>query len=120
MSKIALVVDDSTVTRMMVKKILTDRNEGWEFLEADSADKAMTLIPTIQQLDLATIDQNMPGEKTGLDFAEELKKAFPKTKITMITANIQDAVRKRADAVGVLFIEKPVSVEKINNLLGNQ
>ncbi|PJZ81509.1 response regulator transcription factor [Leptospira meyeri] len=111
--KKALIVDDSTVTRLMIRKIILDKYPEWEILEASSADDANTLLSENQDVDFFTLDQNMPGTLSGLDLAEELKKNYKDTKIILITANIQDAIRNRAKTIGIEFVEKPVTAEKI-------
>ncbi|MDZ4724985.1 MAG: response regulator [Leptospira sp.] len=116
-SKKVLLVDDSTVTRLMIKKIINDSKLNCECLEAESADKAHDLIMTLNHLDFATIDQNMPGTLSGLDFAEILLKKFPNIHIALVTANIQDAIRNKAKSIGIDFIEKPISAERLNPFL---
>lgn len=116
-SKKALIVDDSTVTRMMIRKIITGYAGDWEIVEADSGDKANSLLDTLDDLFIATIDQNMPGTLSGLDIASIIKTKFPKTKIAMVTANIQDAIRNQAAALSIDFIEKPVTEGKIISFL---
>ncbi|TGL86783.1 response regulator [Leptospira congkakensis] len=111
--KKALIVDDSTVTRLMIRKIILEKFPNWEILEADSADAAKSILTDHQDIDFFTLDQNMPGNLSGLDLAEELKKNYKDTKIVLITANIQDAIKNRAKSLGIDFVEKPVSPEKI-------
>ncbi|GBF51502.1 response regulator receiver domain protein [Leptospira ryugenii] len=112
-AKKALIVDDSTVTRLMIKKIIGELPLDCEFTESDSADKAKDILNGISQLDFATIDQNMPGTLTGLELASIVKQKFPDAKVALITANIQDAIRNQAAAINIDFIEKPISPEKL-------
>jgi two-component system chemotaxis response regulator CheY len=118
-SKKRLVVDDSTVTRLMIKKIISETKLDCEFIEADSADKAKTILEGIADLHFATLDQNMPGTLTGLDLAEHMIAKFPSTKTILITANIKDSIRNRASSLGIGFIEKPISPEKLTPHLGS-
>ncbi|MCT8334380.1 response regulator [Leptospira sp. 85282-16] len=111
--KKALIVDDSTVTRLMIRKIILDKYPEWDILEASSADDAKTLLSDHQDIDFFTLDQNMPGNLSGLDLAEDLKKNYKNTKVVLITANIQDAIKNRAKTIGIDFVEKPVTAEKI-------
>lgn len=112
-SKKVLIVDDSTVTRLMIKKIIAESKPLIEFIEFDTADKAAIYLKTAESL-----DQNMPGTLSGLDLAAEIRNQFPKVKVLLITANIQDAIRKQAESIGITFIEKPISPEKILPFLG--
>lgn len=115
--KKALIVDDSTVTRLMIRKIILEKNPDWDILEASSADDAKTLLKGHLDIDFFTLDQNMPGNLSGLDLAEDLKKNYKNTKVVLITANIQDAIKNRAKTIGIDFVEKPVTPEKIIPLL---
>jgi len=115
--KKALVVDDSTVTRLMIRKIISEKHPNWEILEAESADKAKSILPDHPDIDLFSLDQNMPGTISGLDLAENLKSNYPNSKIVLVTANIQDAIKNRAKDMGIDFVEKPVTPEKIIPLL---
>ncbi len=49
----------------------------------------------------------------GSDLAVKLRKKFPLANIAMVTANVQDAVRKRAEEVGAEFIGKPITEDEI-------
>ncbi len=115
-SKKALIVDDSTVTRLMIRKIITDNGGSWDIHEASSADQAVSLLPNLPSLDVVTLDQNMPGEISGLDLAASLQEKYPAAKIALITANIQNAIKDKASALGIQFIEKPISPEKLQTL----
>jgi len=101
------------VTRLMIRKILSELGDEWEIQEAESADKAATLLPNLEHLDLITVDQNMPGTLSGLDFIEKYQASVPNAKIALITANVQDQIRKRAQGLNIIFIEKPITAEKI-------
>ncbi|MBM9546214.1 response regulator [Leptospira sp. 201903074] len=111
--KKALIVDDSTVTRLMIRKIILDKYPDWEILEASSADDAKSLLNDHQDIDFFSLDQNMPGTLSGLDLAEDLKKDYKDVKIVLITANIQDTIKNRAKSIGIDFVEKPVTADKI-------
>lgn len=117
--KKALVVDDSTVTRLMIRKIISEKHPNWEILEAESADKATLMLPDHPDIDFFSLDQNMPGTISGLDLAENLKSSYQNAKIVLITANIQDAIKNKAKSLGIEFIEKPVTAEKIIPVLEN-
>jgi len=117
-SKKVLIVDDSTVTRLMIKKIITESKPEFQFIEFDTADKASTYLETAEHVDLITLDQNMPGALSGLDLAEQIRNKLPLTKIILITANVQDAIRERAAKIKIDFIDKPISPEKLLPLLG--
>lgn len=115
MSKKILVVDDSRLSRMMIIAIIKNKYPDWEIFEADCGDAALELCKTID-IDIATLDMNMPG-MDGLTLGVELRKLYPNARLSMLTANVQEAVRAKADTAGIGFIEKPVNEERVVNFL---
>lgn len=105
-----LIVDDSRVAIMTFKKVYLSIAPEAEIVEALSAEDAELLLNK-DRFDLASLDLNLPG-KDGLELAAIIQKKSPETRIMLITANIQDAVRKRADEIGVQVIEKPMSPDE--------
>lgn len=113
--KTALIVDDSSLARMMVKKIFGTEFQDWELLEAQNGAEALVKIAGVR-LHLALIDFNMPG-MNGIDLAEQIMGQQSNLPIYLVTANIQERMRLRAEAMGIGFIKKPVSQEKIAGLI---
>jgi two-component system, chemotaxis family, chemotaxis protein CheY len=111
MEKTVLVVDDSRLSRMMIAAFIKESHPTWKFIEGGSAEEAMVNVNQAQ-VDLMTIDMNMPG-MDGLTLGKQLKERFPAARVALVTANIQDAVRRRAQDVGMEFVAKPVSKAKI-------
>lgn len=102
-----LVVDDSRVSRMIIKTKVASLRPQWEVFEAASGDEALVLAPQLRP-DFVTMDVNMPGI-SGFDAAERLRALLPQARIAMLTANIQESSRERAQALGVKFVQKPVT-----------
>lgn len=115
MSKKILVVDDSRLSRMMITAIIKNKYPDWVIYEADCGDAALKICETLD-IDIATLDMNMPG-MDGLTLGVELRKMYPNARLSMLTANVQDAIRKRADAAGIGFIGKPVTEERVVSFL---
>ena len=115
MTKTILLVDDSRMSRMMIKAIVLDKNPDWQVIEAGDGEEAINLTRD-QAFEVATLDLNMPG-MDGLQLAEALMKNYPASNYALLTANIQDVVKQRALALGLYFIEKPITEEKIANFL---
>jgi len=106
-----LVVDDSRVSRMLIKAIITHADPKATVIEASNGEDALTKTET-EDVTIATLDLNMPG-MDGLLLASKLLERFPKAKIGLLTANIQDTIRQKAEALGIGFISKPITEEKI-------
>lgn len=114
-SKTLLIVDDSRVARMLVKGIVQDIKPEWEIIEADSGDNALEDADK-QHPDMAILDFNMPGID-GMSLAEKLLGCCPEIKISMLSANIQASIRNKAKTLGVHFEKKPITEDKIKNIL---
>jgi len=107
-----LVVDDSRVSRMLVRAIINHADKQTEIIEACNAEEALIKTEAVQKITIAILDLNMPG-MDGLVLAKKLRVRFPNAKMGLLTANIQDMVRQKADALGMTFIPKPITEEKI-------
>ena len=66
--------------------------------------------------DLAVLDMNMPG-MSGIELAERLRLSHPGMKLALLTANAQEAVQRRAAALGVHFFRKPIGETVIADIL---
>lgn len=115
MPKKILIVDDSRVSRIMIKTLLNDKVPEWGVIEAANADEALQLAST-EHPDAYSLDFNMPG-MDGLTLAKAIRAEAPDAKIALFTANIQKAIQERGEALGVDFIPKPVTAESIDILV---
>ena len=106
MAQTVIIVDDSNLARLMLRNVIRKHFPAWNLLEADTGAKAMELCKS-HQPDIALLDYNMP-DVNGLDLALELMQWNPDILIYLVTANIQEATRQRAEAAGVGFVHKPV------------
>ncbi len=111
-----LVIDDSRLSRSMVKSFALNKQPSWNIEEAEDAKSAMEM-SDIKEYAYITVDYNMPG-MDGLELAKLLKGKFPQAKIAMITANIQNSLKTASEEIGVLFIEKPITEAKITQFVG--
>lgn len=114
-SNTILVVDDSRVSRMLVRAIIDHADEQAEVIEASNGEEALNKTESAQ-ITIAILDLNMPG-MDGLVLASKLIERFPNAKIGLLTANIQDIVRQKAKALGISFIPKPITEERILNFI---
>jgi len=114
MSKTIMIVDDSRVSRMLIKSMITNNHGDWNIIEAGSGDEAIAL--HADSVDFFSIDLNMPG-MDGFELIENLKPLFPAAKFSLMTANIQDAIRQRCAALDIRFINKPITEDSIAVML---
>jgi CheY-like chemotaxis protein len=106
-----LIVDDSPTSRQIIRNHLLRHRRIWGIYESDNGHDAMRMMSLVNP-DFVTMDVNMP-QMSGLEAAEKIRKDFPSTRIALITANVQDAVVRRAAELGFAFIEKPIKEASI-------
>lgn len=110
-SPLLLIVDDSRMSRMLIKAIISDARPDWRILEAETGDAAIRL--TDEQLpDFISMDVNMPGI-SGLEAAGRIRMRHPDIRIALCTANIQESTRDSAAKVGLCFVAKPITQQSI-------
>lgn len=102
-----LIVDDSRVSRMMIRARVQALQPDWVVTEAATGDEALALVAESAP-DYVTMDVNMPG-LNGFDAADQLHTMAPNTRIVMLTANIQESSRARAESIGLRFVQKPIT-----------
>jgi len=112
-----LIVDDSRLSRMMIKGFTLATIPDCSVIEAENGEDALNKCQD-QEITRMTIDYNMPG-MDGLTLCSELRKKYPHANMALLTANIQDSVKERTEALGISFIQKPVTEEKIAIFMGN-
>lgn len=115
MAKHLLLVDDSRVARMVLKRTILEVAPDSTFAEAGDGDEALKLLAD-GAFDMAILDFHMPG-MTGLELLEEIRKSNKDLKVSLLTANIQTEIRDRATALDAGFIEKPINKTKLEGLL---
>lgn len=106
-----MIVDDSKVSRMMIKSIIKDTQSNWQVLEAGNGEEAIEKSEG-STIDYFSIDLNMPG-MDGIELIKSLKTNFATAKFVLLTANIQESVHQKAEALEALMINKPITNEQI-------
>ena len=102
-----LLVDDSRISRLSLIRQLNSLDADFEILQAVSADEAEVVMQD-QVVEAALIDFNMVG-RNGVELAEVFQRTHPSMRMAIVTANIQDALMKRVQAMGMTFIAKPTN-----------
>lgn len=106
-----LVVDDSKMSRMMIKKIIGNAYPDWEIHEAADGQEAIEKAKG-KDLDVILLDFNMPVMNGG-KAAKILRPQFPNSKMAFLTANIQEAIKELAVQLKIDFIPKPITEAKV-------
>lgn len=113
--KTLLIVDDSRVSRMMIRALVLERQPDWQIFEADNGEEAIKQVRE-NMPDYVTMDMNMPG-MDGVTASEQIRQAYPATRIVLLTANIQESSRQKAQQLGIAFVAKPITPACIEQAL---
>ncbi|HTD03074.1 response regulator [Undibacterium sp.] len=114
-NKKLLIVDDSKVSRMVIRAHVKAVHPEWEILEASNGADAIKV--SAQDLpDYCTMDINMPG-MLGTDAAEQILLQHPQMRVVIFSANIQESFQTRSNALGAVFVAKPVTEKSISHAL---
>jgi CheY-like chemotaxis protein len=111
-----LIVEDSSTTRNVVRKILSVSRFALDVHEAAEGIAALEQLGT-GRFDLVFLDYNMPGFN-GIETLSEIKRLAPNVSVVMMTAPVDNVVVDRAQASGALaFLRKPFYPADIDAVL---
>lgn len=110
-----LIVDDSRVSRMMIRTFVLAKHPQWIIIEAASGNEALDIVDR-DTPNYCTMDINMPGIQGG-DAAEQILGKYPGIRIVIFSANIQGSQQTRAAALGARFVAKPVTEKSVAQAL---
>lgn len=113
--KTLLIVDDSRVSRMMIRAFVLAKHPQWIIIEAASGNEALEIVDR-DTPNYCTMDINMPGI-IGTDAAEQILGKYPGIRIAIFSANIQESHQTRATALGARFVAKPVTEKSVAHAL---
>ena len=110
MSPKILIVDDSSLSRRTLRRIL--ESAGYEVVEADEGMTALEVY-FLEKPVLVLLDLVMKG-MYGLDVLVKLREMDPKALVVVASADIQSSTRNMADEAGAHgFINKPFIAEQV-------
>jgi CheY-like chemotaxis protein len=95
--------------------VLGGLHPDWTRVEAANADEALVALEK-EKPDLVVVDFNMPG-RDGLEIATELRRTRPAMPVAVISANHQQEIMDRANAVGATFLSKPLTEPAFRDFL---
>lgn len=110
MAKI-LIVDDSALSRRLLRKILEEA--GHAVSEAEEGLAALERY-FLEKPDLILLDLTMQG-MYGMDVLVKLREMDPEARVVVATADIQRSTRQMAEAAGARsFLGKPFVAEEVH------
>jgi CheY-like chemotaxis protein len=111
-----LVVEDEVLIRLLMAEAL--RDEGYQIVEAATADEGMAVLQSGQAIDLIITDVRMPGQIDGLQLAAQAKRYDPNRPVIIVSGHLTAQDVSRVDA----FIPKPYTyvhlLSVVNQLIG--
>ena len=109
-----LLADDHTLVRAGVRKLLESMAEVEVVGEADDGRKVLLLAEQLQP-DLVLMDLSMPG-LTGLEATARLLKAWPKTRVLVLSMHQNDEYVRQALRSGALgYLLKDAAPEELES-----
>ena len=105
--KTLLIVDDSRVSRMMIRTFVLAKYPQWIIIEAASGNEALEIVDR-DTPNYCTMDINMPGI-IGTEAAAQILAKYPGIRVAIFSANIQESHQTRAATLGAKFVAKPVT-----------
>lgn len=106
-----LIVDDSKVSRLLIRAHILAQRPDWIISEAACGEDAVVVVDN-ELPDYCTMDINMPGI-SGTDAAKQILAKHPSIKVVIFSANIQETYQNRARSLGTILVAKPVTEKSI-------
>jgi CheY-like chemotaxis protein len=105
-SETILVVEDNIDVRRAVVRLL--RHQGYRVIETDQVAGAIEALEAEPAIDLVLSDIVMPGGRTGIDLAEEIRARWPNVQI-ILTSGFSESLLKNGKNLpnNVSLINKP-------------
>lgn len=110
-----LVVDDSKVSRVMIRAYALALRPDWEVAEAADGQEGLRMALD-SVFDYVTVDINMPG-MDGLALTAQLRAECPQMRVCILSANIQAASQRRAAELQAGFVRKPVNEQAVAEVI---
>ena len=101
-----LVVEDESEIRDMLVEVL--RDEGFQIVEAASADAAVELLD-LASLGLVVTDINLPGRRDGIDLALAARRAHPGIPVVFMSGRPTKLAQAHTLSDPAAFLQKPFS-----------
>jgi DNA-binding response OmpR family regulator len=108
MSCTLLLVEDHLISRQILALAL--RRANHDVHEAETGEAAVELLSSVD-FRVVISDFRLPGKINGLEVLRCQREKAPEARLLLVTAFGSDQVQKEAEALGALYLEKPVSLQ---------
>jgi CheY-like chemotaxis protein len=117
-----LIVDDDDVAKFVCERILKSNFGVQTILKASNGYQALNILeelPAQPRLDLIILDLHMPG-MDGFQLAEQIQKRYDSdakvVRLVLLTSSQDPDDIAKARRLGILYLQKPVTVEALAGL----
>ena len=112
-----LVIDDSHVSRALLNGALDALRPDALIQEAINCAQARALLREGSTLPDAVFCDVVLPDGCGLEFAQELRAEYPDLRLALYTSRTEDTLREGAAAIQASFLEKPLQIEVLRDML---
>jgi CheY-like chemotaxis protein len=84
---VVLVVEDEPIIRMYASILVEDA--GWEPIEASTADEALAILESRDDVRVLFTDVEMPGSLDGLELVEVVRKRWPPVELIVASGHVK-------------------------------
>ncbi len=117
--KQVLLVDDETYILDMIAWYLSEDQEFYKVVLAESAEQAIEIIAR-EPISLVVADINIPGMSV-LDLLAYIRNRYPQIKVILMTGETIDQIRKDVQQSGCLyFLQKPLEMKSLKKLIEDE
>ncbi|MBE0548638.1 MAG: response regulator transcription factor, partial [Rubrivivax sp.] len=107
-----LLVDDHTIVREGLKRVLEGTGEGWDITEEGSGFQALDSLRRAR-FDLAIVDLSMPG-MSGLELIRRIRVEFPPLPVLVLSMHAEEEYALRAFKAGANgYVTKDSAAEEL-------
>jgi PAS domain S-box-containing protein len=105
-----LLVEDDPLSRRNLTIYL--QQSAHNVIQTDTGHAAVELMSQVD-FDVVISDLRLPGRINGMDVLRHHSQMHPGKRLILLTAFGSDEIRAQAEAVGALYYEKPISMDKL-------
>ncbi len=114
--KKVLIVDDDSVTRGLLSRVLKPHSKDFQVLTAVNGKDAIDIIRK-QKINLVITDLQMP-EMDGFDLMVFINKNYPEIPVFVMTAFGNSEIKAKIDMIGpIKYFEKPLNIDTITECI---
>jgi DNA-binding NarL/FixJ family response regulator len=107
-----LLVDDHTMVREGLKRVLDSAGSGWTLTEAVTGFEALDILRA-HEIDLALVDLSMPG-MNGLELVRRIKAEFSDVRVLVLSMHAEEQYALRAFKAGAAgYVTKDIAAAEL-------